>query len=76
MFSGGRERVHWEQMGQHTLLYCTLFLDVVNEDNDQKNDENQNKKSFLKGKKLWLLIFHFAFVFDYAKIISNSPKVS
>ena len=34
-----------------TILYGTLLLDVVNEDNDQKNDENQNKKSFLKGKE-------------------------
>ena len=32
-------------------MYGTLLLDVVNEDNDQKNDENQNKKSFLKGKE-------------------------
>ena len=44
-----------------TLLYCTLLSDVVNEENDQKNDENQNKKSFLKGKET--LTFDFSLCF-------------
>ena len=29
MFSGGRERVHWEQMGQTTGLVNLLMLDRV-----------------------------------------------